>query len=192
MWRLCANTLPFHIKDWLEHPRILLSKGNSQNEPPRRQRDDCIRNYRDSLTLYIKHFRAWMQSLPRVHHLSSRGGGTYEEGVIFEGGRFWGTLAVHGHSSLEGGHLVPSARGWGHVLHVKRTAKQQDPMKACLWKSPVVTGPQAKKAPRYTNGNASQWELGLSFAVQSLSHVWLCDPLDCSRWGSSVQARILE
>ena len=72
MWRLCANTLPFHIKDWLEHPRILLSKGNSQNEPPRRQRDDCIRNYRDSLTLYIKHFRGWMQSLPRVHHLSSR------------------------------------------------------------------------------------------------------------------------
>ena len=47
-------------------------KGNSQNGPPRRQRDDCIRNYRDSLTLYIKHFRGWMQALPRVHHLSSR------------------------------------------------------------------------------------------------------------------------
>ena len=42
----------------------------------------------------------------------------------------------------------------------------------------------------------SLWTSDVSVCIQSLNHVWLCDPTDCSPPGSSVhgisQARILE
>lgn len=71
MHRLCANTMPFNIRD-LSILGFWYQRGVLGTNPSRILRDDCIRNYRDSLTPYIQHFKPWVQALPQAHHFSSR------------------------------------------------------------------------------------------------------------------------
>ena len=149
------QTLPFHIKDWLEHPRILLSKGSSQNEPPRIQRDDCIRNYRDFLTLYVKHFRGWLQALPQIHHLSSRKhtGLTKKEWSLKVGvsGVPWLYMDI---LLWRAATLFPAPED-GVMSSTSNGLQNNRTPWTCLLKSPIITGPQAKEAPHYTNVNSA-------------------------------------
>lgn len=51
----------------------------------------------------VRRFQYGVPALPQAHV------STYKEGVIFEGGRFGGALAVYGHPPLKGCRLVSSA-----------------------------------------------------------------------------------
>lgn len=92
-------------------------------------KNNVIRSYGESLMLYVKHCKYGRKHRLKLMSLLQKSHWTYEERVIFEGGRFRGALAVYGHPPLEGCRLVPSARGCGHVLHVEWAGKQQVPVK---------------------------------------------------------------
>lgn len=92
-------------------------------------KNNIIRSYGESLMLYVEHCKYGRKHSHKLMSLLQKSHCTYEERVIFEGGRFRGALAVYGHPPLEGRRLVPSARGCGHVLHVKWAGKQQVPVK---------------------------------------------------------------